>query len=157
LKCTVDRGLHTWVQAAGAVGWVLAAALLRAGRPVADVVPAVAAMLVLTVTGERLEVARLARLTGSARVLLLLVAVAFGTGVVLATWLPDPGVRLAGVGLLGLAAWLARFDIVRRTVRLPGVTRFIALCLLARYGWLAVADGAWAAFGVAPTARPPAR
>ena len=46
---------------------------------------------------------------------------------------PGRGLRLGGVGLLALAAWLARYDIARRTVRLPGVTRFIALCLLAGY------------------------
>ena len=71
----------------------------------------------------------------------------FGLGVVAATWFPDAGLRLGGVGLLALAAWLARYDIARRTVRLGGVTRFIALCLLAGYAWLAVGGAAWLAFG----------
>ena len=51
----MDRGFHTWVQAAGAVGWTLAAMLLQTGRPVADAIPALAAFLTLTVAGERLE------------------------------------------------------------------------------------------------------
>jgi hypothetical protein len=142
-----DRSLHTWVQAAAAMAWVLAAALLQAGRPVADAVPAVAAMLILTVAGERLELARMAMLTPVRRRLFVAAAVVFGAGVVTATWLPDPGLRIGGVGLLALAAWLARFDIARRTVRIPGVTRFIAVCLLAGYAWLAVGGAAWLAWG----------
>lgn len=148
----LDGGLHTWVQGAGALGWVLASALLAAGRPVSDSTPALAAFLVLTVAGERLELARLARLTSVRRGTLLLAAGLFGAGVVMATWLPDAGLRLGGLGLLGLAAWLARFDIARRTVRLPGVTRFIALCLLSGYVWLAVGGAAWLAWGVAAPA-----
>ena len=143
----MDRGLHTWVQAAGALAWVMATALLQAGRPVADIVPALAALLILTVAGERLELARLARLTPGRRAMFLVAAGAFGAGVVVTTWAPDLGLRLGGLGLLGLAAWLARYDIARRTVRLPGVTRFIALCLLAGYVWLAVGGAAWLVYG----------
>ncbi len=148
----MDRGLHTWVQAAGAVGWILAAALLQAGRPVADAVPALAAFLILTVAGERLELARMGMLTPARRAAFLVAAGVFGLGVVAATWLPDAGLRLGGAGLLALAAWLARYDIARRTVRLSGVTRFIALCLLAGYAWLAVGGAAWLAFGAAAPA-----
>ncbi len=143
----MDRGLHTWVQAAGALAWVLSAALLQAGRPVADVIPALAALLILTVSGERLELARLARLTPARRATFLAAAGAFGAGVLVATWAPDLGYRLGGLGLLSLAAWLARYDIARRTVRLPGVTRYIALCLLAGYAWLVVGGAAWLAYG----------
>jgi hypothetical protein len=149
----MDRGLHTWVQAAGAVGWVLAAALLLAGRPVSDAVPALAALLILTVAGERLELARMALLTPTRRRLFVAAAGIFGAGVLLATWSPDAGLRLGGVGLLALAAWLARFDIARRTVRIPGVTRFIALCLLAGYAWLAVGGATWLVYGAAALAR----
>jgi hypothetical protein len=148
----MDRGLHTWVQAGGAVGWILAAALLQAGRPVADAVPALAAFLILTVAGERLELARMAMLTPARRATFLVAAGIFAAGVVAATWLPDAGLRLGGVGLLALAAWLARYDIARRTVRIPGVTRFIALCLLAGYAWLAVGGAAWLVFGAGASA-----
>jgi len=40
--------------------------------------------------------------------------------------------------MAALALWLLRYDVARRTVRKPGLTRFIAICLLAGYGWLAV-------------------
>jgi hypothetical protein len=50
-----------------------------------------------------------------------------------------PGVRLSSLGMLALAAWLLAFDIARRTVRKVGLTRYIAVSLLAGYVWLAVA------------------
>lgn len=46
--------------------------------------------------------------------------------------------RLTGLGLLAVAAWLARFDIARYTVRRSGLTRYIALCLLSGYAWLGI-------------------
>jgi hypothetical protein len=49
---------------------------------------------------------------------------------------PDPGVQIAGLGMLALALWLSRYDIARRTVRQTGLTRYIAVCMLAGYVWL---------------------
>ena len=148
----LDRTLHTAVQATGAVGWVLAAGLLVTGRPVADAVPAIVAFLILTVAGERLELARLSRLTTGARRTFLAAAGLFAAGVIVALPNPDAGLRLGGVGLVAMALWLARHDIARRTVRIKGVTRFIALCLLAGYAWLAVGGAAWIAWGASAPA-----
>jgi len=57
------------------------------------------------------------------------------------------GIRITGVGLIALSAWLARYDIARRTIRGRGVTRYMAAALLTGYGWLAVAGGLWAGTG----------
>ena len=43
-----------------------------------------------------------------------------------------------GAGLVALSLWLGKQDIARRTVRNQGLTRFIAVCLLSGYAWLAV-------------------
>jgi hypothetical protein len=144
----MDLSLPTAVQAAAGLGWLLAAAMLVAGRPIADATPAITAFLVLTVAGERLELARLGNLTVGKRWLFVAAAGLFAAGVALAVVQPNLGLRLAGIGLVALAAWLAVFDIARRTVRIPGVTRFIALCLLSGYAWLAVGGVAWAAWGI---------
>jgi hypothetical protein len=45
---------------------------------------------------------------------------------------------LFAAALLALSAWLLRQDIARRTVRGRALTRFIAVCLLAGYAWLAI-------------------
>jgi hypothetical protein len=57
------------------------------------------------------------------------------------------GVRLSGAGMLALAAWLWRYDIARRTVRQRGLTRFIAVCLLAGYAWLGVSGALALVYG----------
>ncbi len=145
----IERTLHTSIQAAGAVAWLVAAILLLAGRSTADAVPWLAAFLVLTICGERLELSRLAQLTAAARRAFVVAATVFLAGVVVSVALPDVGVRLAGLGLVALAAWLARNDVARRTVRRAGVTRFVALSLLAGYAWLTVAGLAWLMFGAA--------
>jgi hypothetical protein len=48
---------------------------------------------------------------------------------------------------VALAGWLAVHDVARRTVRRPGLTRYMAVCLLAGYVWLATAGALWAGFG----------
>lgn len=61
--------------------------------------------------------------------------------------------RRSGAALLALALWLACFDIARRTLRAPGLRRYMAVCLLARYAWLAVGGAAWAAMAQGAPAR----
>ena len=142
-----DRSLHIALQAAGAGAWLVAAGLLAIGMPVSVAVPWLAAFLVLTVTGERLELARLGGLGTAVRRRFIVGAWIFVGGVSASLALPDAGVRVGGIGLLVIAAWLARYDIARRTVHMPGVTRYIATCLLAGYAWLAVAGAAWVLTG----------
>ena len=48
--------------------------------------------------------------------------------------------------LLSLAVWLVLFDIARRTIRSAGLSRYMAVCLLSGYAWLAVAGLCWAAY-----------
>jgi hypothetical protein len=61
------------------------------------------------------------------------------------------GASVFAAGLLALALWLLKQDIARRTVRKTGLTRFIAICLLSGYGWLALGAAIiLAAGGLAP-------
>lgn len=145
----IERSLHTSVQGLGALAWAGAALLLLAGRPVTAAIPWLAGFLVLTIAGERLELSRLGRPSDRARAAFSAIAAVFCAGIVVTVLAPDVGVRVAGSGLLGLAIWLARYDLARRTVRTPGVTRFVALSLLAGYAWLAVAGACWLVFGAA--------
>ena len=46
-----------------------------------------------------------------------------------------------------LAAWRARYDVARRTIRGHGLTRYMAASLLVGYGWLAAAGGLRAGIG----------
>jgi hypothetical protein len=122
----------------GTAAWVVGNAQWLAGAAIYRVVYWWVAFLVLTIAGERLELNRLLRpsravLAGFAAAVSVLIA-----GVAMVAWWPDAGARVAGIGLVALSAWLARHDIARRTLRQPGVTRFMAVCLLSGYAWLAV-------------------
>lgn len=143
----IQPSLHNVVLAAGAACWVVAAGLWLAGWEVPRLVPWLAAFLVLTIAGERLELSRLVGASTMARWLFSAAAGVFAAGLLLSLAEESLGVRLAGVGLLGLAGWLARYDVARRTVRTGGVTRYMAVALLTGYGWLAVGGALWAAFG----------
>ncbi|HET7776708.1 MAG TPA: hypothetical protein VFK74_10095, partial [Azospira sp.] len=100
--------------------------------------PAWIAFLALTIAGERLELSRFLPPSPVAqRVFALFMALVF-LGALLTPFLPAAGAPLAGLGLAALALWLLKQDIARRTVKQQGLTRFIAVCLLLGYFWLAL-------------------
>jgi hypothetical protein len=137
--------------ALGALCWSIGNAGFALGVPVHDVVTWWLAFLILTIAGERLELSRFvptsrfAKRAFAAIVAVLFVALAGGTGPVAS--------RLFGAALVALAAWLFRNDVARRTVRKPGLTRFIAVCLLAGYAWLAIGGATVLATGLDPASR----
>ena len=146
----IQPALHVRVMAAGAVCWYIATLLWLAGWTLPRLVPWIAGFLVLTILGERLELARVAMLTRSSVRQFLAAAGVFGAGLVLTSipgGMTQVGVRLAGAGMIGLAAWGALHDVARRTVKIPGVTRFMAVCLLAGYVWLLLAGVVWLVAG----------
>ncbi len=131
-----QRELFAAVMMLGAVSWLAGNVLWLAGRPITQVVLFWIAFLVLTIGGERLELSRMmapsrARLR-TAPLPLALIAAALAIGTVDSAL----AARTFGAGLVALTAWLLSFDIARRTVRTPGVTRFIGLSLLSGYAWL---------------------
>ena len=132
-----QRAMFTFTLVLGALAWVLGAALWASGWAVHQVVPWWMAFLVLTIAGERLELSRfMPPSLGATRVFAVLLAVIV-LGLVLAPLLALAQVAFASA-LLALAAWLFKQDIARRTVRATGLTRFVAVCLLSGYFWLAV-------------------
>lgn len=130
------------VQAFGTVLTVGATMLWLGGVGVPRLLPWLVGFIVLTIAGERLELARVAMGTAADRDLLLL-STGLVAGVVASLLWPPVGVRLLGLALLALVGWLAAHDVARRTVRTTGLTRLMAGCLLAGYGWLGVAGGVW--------------
>lgn len=131
-----QRELFMVTMTLGAFSWLAGNVLWLAGIPVQGVVALWINFLVLTIAGERLELSRfLPPSPGAKRVFAAILAVLLAGGFTTATGI---GVMLYAAGLVGLALWLLRQDIARRTVRAQGLTRFIAVCLLSGYAWLAV-------------------
>ncbi len=139
----LDPTWHNAIMGLGALAWLAATLVWLAGEPIVRTVPFLAAFLVLTIVGERLELSRMRHPPRAVRAALLAAVALFCLGVALSLPLPTLGIRLAGAGLLAQAAWLARYDVARRTIRMSGLTRYMALALLAGYFWLAVAGGVW--------------
>ena len=133
--------------ALGALLWVGGDALWLHGDPLVQVVPWWAGFLVLTIVGERLELAALGGLTGAGRTVFGALTVLFVAGLATGAADADAGIRVAGAALAGYALWLARYDIARRTVRRPGLPRFVALALLPGYAWLGVGGILWLRHG----------
>lgn len=134
-----QRALFTATMAGGAAGWLVGNLLWALGLPVYDAVLWWMLFLVLTIAGERLELSRFLPPSLWARPAFLAAVALLVAGAALETPWPGAGLPLAGAGMLALALWLARFDVARRTVRLPGLTRYIALCLFSGYAWLGAA------------------
>lgn len=75
--------------------------------------------------------------------MLLHLALLLATAALVTLTAPVVAVPLAGALTLCLVAWLLRYDIARTTVRHTGLPRYVAVCLLAGYGWLVVAGAGW--------------
>lgn len=134
---------HNAVMGLGAGAWCVAAARWLTGADVSRFAPLMAGFLVLTIVGERLELTRVVNRSRRVRLLLVVAVAVFTAGLAVSVVAQPAGVRIAGLGLIGQAGWLARYDLARRTVRMGGVTRFMALALLAGYVWLACAGVLW--------------
>lgn len=130
------------VMALGALMWFVGNQLWLFGKPINQVVYWWIGFLVFTIAGERLELGKLTRLPRKVKVLYIFILSAFIIGLLVSFNNLQTGMVIIGVSLLGLASWLLRYDIANRTIRQTGLPRFIAVCLLLGYGWLAFGGGA---------------
>ena len=135
---------HTWLLLISAAAWLTGNLLFAVGFDRIEIFPWWFAFLVITIAAERLEMTRLMR-RRAAQGLLYAVLVALILGAALSSLLVVAGGVVYGAALVLLAFWLAVFDIARRTVFTHGLSRYMAVCLLGGYAWLAVAGAAWAA------------
>ncbi len=142
----LQRVTFTTVMSAGALAWGVGNLLWWAGWPFNRVVPWWIAFLALTIVGERLDLSRFQKPSRWSRPLLYGALGLFVAGVILTSLMQVPGERLTGLGMLAMAGWLGRFDLARRTIRQPGLPRFMAACLLAGYAWLALAGALMSVF-----------
>ena len=133
-----QRELFTLTLALGAVFWLFGNLLWLAQWPIHAIVPFWIAFLVLTIAGERLELSRVLPPSAAARRVFIAAALVLLAGVLISALAWTAGTLLLGAGLLLLALWLMRQDVARRTVKGRGLPRFIAVCLLSGYAWLAL-------------------
>jgi hypothetical protein len=135
---------HTLLLLASAVAWLVGNVMFALGQDGAATLPWWFAFLVMTIAAERLEMTRLMRRRAAAPVMLVAVLALMALGAGLSAISPPAGGVVYGASLLLLALWLVTFDIARRTVLAQGLSRYMAVCLLTGYVWLAIAGVAWA-------------
>jgi len=132
-----QRSLETATLLAGAAAWLAGNLMVFYGQAA---VPWWIAFFALTIGAERLELSRYLKRGPAVRVAFMLLAAAILV-------LP-PFPAALGAALVLLALWLSVFDLARVTVRQSALPRYVAVCLLAGYFWLAV-GGALMAFSLA--------
>jgi hypothetical protein len=142
-----QTALFTVAMTLAAGAWFIGNCLWLVGIPIIEMFFWWTGFLVLTVVGERLELSRLTGLNEWNRPLFLLGTGVFLAGLATGLYIPAIGFPLAGLGMLAMALWLACYDLARRTVKQEGLTRFIAINLLAGYFWLGAGGCAWLWFG----------
>lgn len=92
------------------------------------------AFLLLTISGERLELTRFLPVTRTQKSLLASLLIGF----LIACALPF---HLAGGYLIGgllvfVSIWLLKYDMIRKSVKRPGLNRYMALTLCCGYIWM---------------------
>ncbi|ALJ22223.1 hypothetical protein [Microbacterium sp. No. 7] len=133
----------TAVQALGAVVAVAAAVAWCGGVPPSRLVPQLACFLILTIAGERLELARVGGPGEAAQRALFALSLAFATAALVTVAIAEITVPAAGALLIVLVAALVRVDVARATINATGLPRYIAVCVLTGYAWLAAAGAGW--------------
>lgn len=143
--------LASAVQELGAFLALASATLWIGGLPASALVPGMAGFMVLTIAGERIELARMVVLSRATERSALTSAAILASGVMAAMLWPVVGYPLFGAGLILLVVWLSVFDVATRLVRSRGLPRYIAACLLGGYFWLVVAGIIWFVAGPVST------
>jgi nitrite reductase (NO-forming) len=133
-------GVQLLAGVAGLVGAVLWA---RGGEP-ATIVPWWAGLLILTIVGERLELARVAFLGHATEPRILVESALLLVGAVLTMVAPAVGYTLLGLVLAVLMVDTLLHYVARKTIHAPHrLTRLMAACMLAGYVWALVAALTW--------------
>lgn len=134
----IQPATYSAILLAGAVLWLMGnIGWLISGTPWLSI-PYGLSFLVMTIAGERLELTRFLPPRPLAARSFILIAALVLMGTIIAGAYHFSNNALLGLSYALLALWLIQFDIARKTIRQPGITRFVAICLLSGYGWLLI-------------------
>lgn len=136
---------HTVLLLVAAIAWLGGNAQLASARAGDALHACWFAFLIITIAAERLEMTRLMRRHPAAQLGLLAVIATLCAGTALSAVRPLLGGLVFGAALLALAVWLGLYDIARRTALAHGLSRYMAVCLLSGYLWLAAGGVGWMA------------
>ena len=98
------------------------------------------------IAGERLELSRLRRPSVTIRAIFHASVAIILMGLIFSMLEFHSGVRMAGLGLFAIALWLLRYDLAWHSAQQAGLPRYMAVCLIAGYFWLAAGGILWLLF-----------
>lgn len=133
-----QQALFTLTLLLGSLSWLLANVLWMVGFNITQLVPWWITFLVLTIAGERLELSRFLPPSLSSKVIFVMIITLLLIGAVIATISDGYNLQITSTALLALSFWLLCQDVARHTIKLDGLTRYIAVCLISGYLWLLV-------------------
>lgn len=127
------------MMAAGGASLLVGNILYALGFPIFNLVAWWMGFLMLIIFGERLELNRIMRPPQKAQNIFAGLAAVWLLGVALTYIDRYIGWAIASVALIGLALWLFKYDIARKTIQSAAWTKYSAICLLSGYVWLVLA------------------
>jgi hypothetical protein len=137
---------HFVIMGLSAVAWSVGNIIWLESLPLFQAVPWWTGFLVLMIAGERLELSRLRRPSVTIRAIFHVSIAIVLIGLILSIFEFHAGLRVAGVGLFVTASWLLRYDLAWHSAQQAGLPRYMAVCLVAGYVWLAVGGILWLLF-----------
>lgn len=143
-----ETALHTVTMLFGMLAWFVGNLLWLFGWQIFQIIFFWQAFLVLTITGERLELSRVLRPSQLQRFLFGAIILIFLTGTISSLFDLQLGTRAVGAALVLIALWSTHNDIAWRNIKhkLP-LTRYIAWCLALGFVWLGIGGGLSLVFG----------
>lgn len=133
-----EREWFSFILMLGSFSWFVGCALWLGQIPFIKIIPWWIGFLVLTIAGERLELTRFLKPSSMSQWAFILVIFFFVVSLISTTLIDLPSFQFVSLGLLLLTLWFLRYDIVWKTIKQPGLTRYIAIALGAGYLWLLV-------------------
>jgi hypothetical protein len=130
----LHRELFLLVMLIGAISLIGGYIMLLHSNLYPAAVPYWIGFVLLTVSGERLELTKFLPVSRLKNNLLLINVILFLAGLFIS--FHGIGHYLTGISMILFAAWMLKYDIAFKSVKLAGIHRYIALNLIAGYGWL---------------------
>lgn len=134
-----ETALHTVTMLLGMMTWFTGNLLWLFGWQIYQIIFFWQAFLVLTITGERLELSRVLRPSRQQLFLFGTIILIFLIGMIASMFNLQLGTRTTGAALFLIALWSIRNDIAWRNLKHKlALTRYIAWCLTLGFVWLGV-------------------
>jgi len=136
--CRIQSVSHHYIIAGGALSLLIGNLLFIFNTPIFELVGWWIAFPMLTIFGERLELNRI--MCPPKKAVNIFTVLIFGWMITLAGVHVNREIFwIAGsLILIGLAAWLIRYDVARRTIKSVQWTKYSACSLLAGYVWVII-------------------